>query len=76
MPRQQCSTSFKVDCVKVPKERCRTVKELVCEPKKETVPQKKVIRSCSWPPKKHHDKFCTRLVSPVGDIFAAAGSEI
>ena len=41
------------------------MKELVCEPKKETVPQKKVIRSCSWPPKKHHDKFCTKLVSAV-----------
>ena len=41
------------------------MKELVCDPIKETVPQKKVVRSCSWPPKKHHDKWCTRSAGPL-----------
>ena len=34
--------------------------ELRCNPYKVTVPQYQTVRSCSWPPKKHHDQFCTR----------------
>ena len=76
VPKEVCTTAHRVNCKKVPKEKCRTVKvssffiisshlhpvcqELRCNPVKETIPQYQTVRSCSWPAKRHHDQFCTR----------------
>lgn len=73
VPSQQCSTQYRKECKKVPSEKCRTVKELKCNPYQVDVPQTKVIASCSWPPKRHHDQFCTRRSDT--DIFLTDGSD-
>jgi len=73
VPSQQCSTKYRNNCKKVPQEKCRTVKELKCNPYQVDVPKSRTITSCSWPPKKHHDQFCTRRSD--SDVFLTDGSE-
>jgi len=37
------------------------------------VPKTKVIATCHWPPKKHHDQFCTRRSDT--DVFLTDGTD-
>ena len=73
VPSQQCSTRYRKECKKVPSEKCRTVKELKCNPYQVDVPKTKVVATCSWPPRKHHDQFCTRRSDT--DVFLSEGTD-
>jgi len=72
VPKEKCTTAYKLNCHKVPKEKCRTIKELKCNPTKESIPQYQTQRSCSWPAKKG-DQWCTRRSDD--DVFLDESSD-